>query len=387
MKKIMSALMALCILATLLIGCSHISPVGLSKENPVIMGKSFITSDGIKVTIVSAIEGDQAWEILQKANQFNPTPTTGMQYSLINVKLQNVSSQPDPWEYLFVYWDLFELVGSSNTAYHTYDDNVVLPEEGDIRNTRTIMHHGDEANGTLSFYIPQTEKQLVLTWLGSTKADQRFFAVKAVGTHTLIPASTLSPTGPVEATEFSGQKLTPINQQNNNALAGTQIIDQATYRLTVDGLVDHPLSLSYADLQAYPQISQLTDLNCVEGWDFTAKWTGPDLSAIFADAGVKPEAKIAIFYTTDVPAGYSSLDLSYIEDKHIIIALKDNDIILPPDRGFPFQVIAMSKFGYKWAKWVTRIELSSDTSFRGYWESAGYDNNADINGPALQSGQ
>ena len=88
-----------------------------------------------------------------------------------------------------------------------------------------------------------------------------------------------------------------------------------------------------------------------------------------------------------MPTGYSSLDLSYIGGNHIIIALKDNDIILPPDRGFPFQVIAMSKFGYKWAKWVTRIELSSDTSFRGYWESAGYDNNADINGPALQSGQ
>ena len=128
-------------------------------------------------------------------------------------------------------------------------------------------------------------------------------------------------------------------------------------------------------------------MNCVEGWDFIAKWTGPDLSAIFADAGVKPEAKIAIFYTIDVPTGYSSLDLSYIEGNHIIIALKDNDIILPADRGFPFQVIAMSKFGYKWAKWVTRIELSSDTSFRGYWESAGYNNNADINGPSLQSGQ
>ena len=115
------------------------------------MGKSFITSEGMQVTVLSATYGDQAWEILQKANQFNPTPASGMQYILIDIKLQNVSSQPDPWEYLFVYWDLFELVGSSNTAYHTYDDNVVLPEEGDIRNTRTILHHGDEANGTLSF--------------------------------------------------------------------------------------------------------------------------------------------------------------------------------------------------------------------------------------------
>jgi DMSO/TMAO reductase YedYZ molybdopterin-dependent catalytic subunit len=197
------------------------------------------------------------------------------------------------------------------------------------------------------------------------------------------PTSMPEATGEVEATEFMGHKLTPISQQNNNALKGTQYIDRATYRLTVDGLVDHPLSLSYADLQAYPQVSQLMDLDCVEGWNFTAKWTGPALSAIFNDAKVKPEAKIAIFHTADVPQGYSSLDLSYIYDKNIILALKDNDITLPPDRGFPFQVVAMSKFGYKWAKWVTRIELSSDTSFRGYWESYGYSNNADVTGSAF----
>ncbi len=132
---------------------------------------------------------------------------------------------------------------------------------------------------------------------------------------------------------------------------------------------------------AYPQEDRLMDLDCVEGWSFTAKWTGPTLNSIFAAAKVKPEALIAIFHTTDVPEGYSSLDLSYIRDNNIIIALKDNDITLTADRGFPFQVVAMSKFGYKWAKWITRIELSSDTTFRGYWESYGYNNNADVNGP------
>jgi DMSO/TMAO reductase YedYZ molybdopterin-dependent catalytic subunit len=192
---------------------------------------------------------------------------------------------------------------------------------------------------------------------------------------------TTGPNGEVEATEFMGVQLTRINQQNNNALVGTQLIDKDSYILTVNGLVDHPLSLTYADLEAYPQISQLMDLNCVEGWSFTAKWTGPALSAIFATAGVKPEAKIVIFYTADDAEGYSSLDLDYVINNNIIIALKDNDITLPPERGFPFQVVAMSKFGYKWAKWVTRIELSDNTSFRGFWESHGYNNNADVNGP------
>jgi DMSO/TMAO reductase YedYZ molybdopterin-dependent catalytic subunit len=79
------------------------------------------------------------------------------------------------------------------------------------------------------------------------------------------------PPGEVEATEFMGKKLTAINEQRTNGLAGTKVIDKNTYILTVDGLVDRPLSLNYAELQSVPQISRLTDLNCVEGW-VTAKW-------------------------------------------------------------------------------------------------------------------
>jgi DMSO/TMAO reductase YedYZ molybdopterin-dependent catalytic subunit len=203
---------------------------------------------------------------------------------------------------------------------------------------------------------------------------------------TILTSSSIQ-TGEVEAAEFMGKKLTPISQQRNNALAGTQNIDKDTYRLTVDGLVDNPLSLTYAGLQAYPQISKLMDLNCVEGWNFTAKWTGPALGAIFADAKVKPEALIAIFHTADVQDGYSSLTLNDISSRNIIIALKLNDVTLPQNRGFPFQVVAESKYGYKWSKWITRIELSSNIDFRGYWEINGYNNNGDANGPALEDGR
>ena len=189
----------------------------------------------------------------------------------------------------------------------------------------------------------------------------------------------------IEATEFQGVKLTPISQQDNNALAGTQNIDRGTYKLIVDGLVENPLTLTYEQLLAYPQESWLMLFNCVEGWKFTAKWTGPQINSILNDAKVKPEAKIIIFHTKDVPEGYSSLDLDYIRNNNILLALKLNDITLPAERGFPFQVAAKSKFGYKWAKWVVRMELSSDVNFRGYWEKAGYNNNADEKGPAFET--
>jgi len=185
------------------------------------------------------------------------------------------------------------------------------------------------------------------------------------------------PPGETEATEYLGVKLTPISAQRNNALAGAQVINKDTYTLTVDGLVNKTLTLTYGDLQSYPQVSRLATLPCVEGWSFIAKWTGPELASILDAAGVKPEAKILIFYTADSRSGYTSLDLSYIREKDVIIALKLNDITLPADRGFPFQVVAEGKYGYKWAKWVTRIEVSDNENFRGYWESRGSSNSAD----------
>ena len=210
--------------------------------------------------------------------------------------------------------------------------------------------------------------------------------VKKAPAKDVFDPSEPTPAGEVEATEFLGQKLTPIAFQRNNALKGTQFIDRATYALRVDGLVDSPLTLRYDDLLAYPQTSKLMTLECVVGWSFVAKWTGPSLTAIFEQARVRPEATVAIFYSTDVPgSGYTSLTTSYIQDRNLIIALKDNDVTLPAGRGFPFQVIAEKKYGYKWAKWVTRIELSSDTNFKGFWESNGYDRNGDIQGFAMDA--
>ena len=132
------------------------------------------------------------------------------------------------------------------------------------------------------------------------------------------PVPSPSPSGEIEAVEYLGRKLTPISQQYNNAIAGVQNIDRETYRLTVDGAAANPLSLSYADLLRFPQESRLTELNCVEGWKFTAKWTGPQLNSLFAAAGVKPEAVIVIFHTTDSDRGFTSLDLSYIKDKILL---------------------------------------------------------------------
>ncbi len=97
---------------------------------------------------------------------------------------------------------------------------------------------------------------------------------------------------------------------------------------------------------------------------------------LIEEAGVDSRAKVVIFYAYD---GYStSLPLDYVVDNDILMAYKMNGVVLPPERGFPFQLVAESKLGYKWIKWVTEIELSDDVNYRGFWESRGFSNDADL---------
>ncbi len=177
----------------------------------------------------------------------------------------------------------------------------------------------------------------------------------------------------VEALEFRGAKLMPVARQGNNAISGTQAIDRATYRLQVTGLVNQSLNLSYNDLLKLPAYSEVAYMPCVEGWGFSAKWTGFRVSDLLNRSGTKPGASYVVFHTAE---GYSTgLPLDYLRDNQTLLAYGLNDLTLPPDRGFPFQLVAKGRYGYKWAKWITGIEVT-DKEVRGYWESRGYSNSA-----------
>jgi DMSO/TMAO reductase YedYZ molybdopterin-dependent catalytic subunit len=170
-------------------------------------------------------------------------------------------------------------------------------------------------------------------------------------------------------------RLTPLSDQRNNAIAGTQYIDRETYRLKVTGLVDEEIEMSYDDLLDLPGYSEFARLPCVEGWGFDAKWTGFRLVDLLDESGLQPEASYVVFHSAD---GYSSgLDLDYLRDEDILMAYGINDVTLLPERGFPLQVVAKRKYGYKWAKWVTEIEVVAEDR-RDFWESRGYSNSANV---------
>lgn len=196
-----------------------------------------------------------------------------------------------------------------------------------------------------------------------------------------LPDGKLKPLDSIEVMEYKGENLSLITDFRNNSIRGTPDIDIKKYRLKIEGLVKQKKSLRYKDVLEYDNYSKVVTLNCVEGWSVKILWEGALLKDLLNDAGIKPESKTVIFHASD---GYSSsLPLDYVLERNIILAWKINGIQLPPDRGFPFQVIAEDKWGYKWVRWVTGIELSDDENYKGYWEKAGYNIKGDLSGPKL----
>jgi DMSO/TMAO reductase YedYZ molybdopterin-dependent catalytic subunit len=182
----------------------------------------------------------------------------------------------------------------------------------------------------------------------------------------------------VEIREYEGEDLSSITAFRENSIKGPQYIDTENYTLTVSGLVNSELQLSYDEVvNSYQNFEKVVTLNCVEGWSVTILWEGVLVKDLIDAAGVDSNATTVIFYAYD---GYStSVPLDYIIDNSILMAYKMNNVTLPPERGFPFQLVAESKWGYKWIKWITEIELSDNEDYRGFWESHGYSNDGNLN--------
>ena len=185
---------------------------------------------------------------------------------------------------------------------------------------------------------------------------------------------------PVEIREYQGENLSSINDFIENSIKGPQYIDKERYRLEVVGLVETPQSYTYDEVISNQQhYKKVVTLNCVEGWSVDILWEGVLVKELLQEADPKSDAKIVIFHAYD---GFTtSLPLDYIMTNNIIMAHKMNDVTLPPERGFPFELVAESKWGYKWIKWITKIELSDDENYRGFWETRGYSNSGDLDEP------
>ncbi len=182
---------------------------------------------------------------------------------------------------------------------------------------------------------------------------------------------------PVEIREYEGVKLSSTDAFRENSIKGPQEVDAESYVLKITGLVTNSKSYTYDEaVNSHQHYKKVVTLDCVEGWSVTILWEGLLVRDLLEEANPLVNAKVVIFHAYD---GYTtSLPIDYIMNNDILMAYKMNDVTLPPERGFPFQLVAESKWGYKWIKWITEIELSDDVDYRGYWESRGYSHNADL---------
>jgi DMSO/TMAO reductase YedYZ molybdopterin-dependent catalytic subunit len=175
----------------------------------------------------------------------------------------------------------------------------------------------------------------------------------------------------VEIRAYQGQRLDSVNDFRENSIKGPQHVDIKTYRLKVGGLVGSPASYTYDQvLSQDATYTKVVQLDCVEGWSVKLLWEGVLLSDLIDRSKPSAEATTVVFHGVD---GYTtSLPLQFVRDHKILFAYKMNGVTIPEERGFPFMVVAEDHWGYKWAKWVSSIELSNDPKYLGYWEQRGY---------------
>jgi DMSO/TMAO reductase YedYZ molybdopterin-dependent catalytic subunit len=158
------------------------------------------------------------------------------------------------------------------------------------------------------------------------------------------------------------------------------------WRLEIGGLVEKPLSLSLAELQAMPSRTQITRHDCVEGWSCIAKWTGVPLALILDEAKPKPQARYVVFHCLDTIDRdlngdikyYGSIDLIDAHHPQTILAYGLNGKALPVENGAPLRARVERQLGYKMPKYLGRIELVDSFAtigqgYGGYWEDNGYD--------------
>ena len=152
--------------------------------------------------------------------------------------------------------------------------------------------------------------------------------------------------------------------------SGVPRIDTSKWTLKVWGEVEHPLELSWAELNAMTMRDVLCDIHCVTTWSrFDNVFRGVPVQDILRQAGVKPNATHALIhaapdYTTNLPLVDLDLPANLVATHH-------GGEPLSPEHGGPVRLMVPHLYFWKSAKWLTGIELM-DGDEPGFWEDNGY---------------
>jgi DMSO/TMAO reductase YedYZ molybdopterin-dependent catalytic subunit len=159
-------------------------------------------------------------------------------------------------------------------------------------------------------------------------------------------------------------------------------VDLATWRLVVGGQVENPLTLSWEQVMALPQVDDVSDFHCVTTWSrYDNHWRGVRFKTIAELAVPGDDARFVLCtgydfmpgsfipYTTNLPLERA------IEDDVLLVHTWEGRP-LPPEHGGPLRMITPKLYAWKGTKWIRRIDFLAENK-RGFWELRGYSNSAE----------
>jgi DMSO/TMAO reductase YedYZ molybdopterin-dependent catalytic subunit len=187
--------------------------------------------------------------------------------------------------------------------------------------------------------------------------------------------------------------ITPVDRFFVRCHTYTPKVNLSEWSLKIDGVVDHPMTLTMADLKKLPRVELVGVLECAGNgrsfyrprlpgaqWGFgsvgNGRWAGVRLRDVLQKAGIRSSATEILFDGADVPLGkmpdfQRTITSAKALDPDTLLAYEMNGQPLPVEHGFPLRVIAPGWAGDSWVKWVQHIEVL-DHEFEGFWMKSTY---------------
>ncbi|RXK54710.1 sulfite oxidase-like oxidoreductase [Oleiharenicola lentus] len=147
-------------------------------------------------------------------------------------------------------------------------------------------------------------------------------------------------------------------------------VPHTEWSLTLDGLVEKPATLTWAQFNALPQVTDVSDFHCVTTWSkYDCRWSGVAFTTLFELAQPKPEAKFVYFTSYD---GYSTnVPLEHCLDDDVLVATQFDGAPVSREHGGPARVIIPKLYAWKGAKFVKTVTFLAGDRL-GFWEVRGY---------------
>jgi DMSO/TMAO reductase YedYZ molybdopterin-dependent catalytic subunit len=155
----------------------------------------------------------------------------------------------------------------------------------------------------------------------------------------------------------------------------TPEIDLSTWTFRCFGLIEQPVSWTWPEFTALPQVQVTSDIHCVTRWSrYHNRWAGVAVSEILRRVQIKPQTVAVMVHAEEEYT--TNLLLSDLAGDDALLATRHDGKDLPAEHGGPCRLVVPKLYFWKSAKWVTGFEFI-DVNAPGFWEVNGYHLRAD----------